>query len=82
MDQPARTQKQLGNELRRQRKKRSLTQAELSRLIDKRQATISHLESEGSGSLDTFFAVLSALDIEIVLRPRSKSERAKIADIF
>jgi HTH-type transcriptional regulator/antitoxin HipB len=82
MDQAARTHKQLAAELRRYRKMHGLTQAQLSRLIDKRQATISHLESEGTGTLETLFAVLSALDLELTLRPRSKSERAKIEEIF
>jgi HTH-type transcriptional regulator / antitoxin HipB len=77
-----RTQKQLGNELRRYRKQRNITQDRLSSLINKRQATISTLESAGSGTLDTLFAVLSALDLELALRPRSKGDRAKLGDIF
>jgi HTH-type transcriptional regulator / antitoxin HipB len=82
MDTASRTHKQLGAELRRYRKKRGLTQAQLSNLTNKRQATISSLESEGSGTLETLFAALSALDLEIVLRPRAKAGRAKIEDIF
>lgn len=77
-----RTQQQLGAELRRHRKKRNLTQADLSRLVNKRQATVSNLESIGSGTLDTLFAVLSALGIELALRPRARRERATIAEIF
>jgi HTH-type transcriptional regulator / antitoxin HipB len=82
MDQSSRTQKQLAAELRRYRKKHGLTQVQLSRLIDKRQATISNLESAGNGTLGTLFAVLSALDLELTLRPRSKGERTKLGDIF
>ncbi|EQD79716.1 transcriptional regulator, XRE family [mine drainage metagenome] len=82
MDTALRTQSQLGTELRRYRKRKTLTQDDLSRLISKRQATISSLESAGSGTLDTLFAVLSALDVELVLRPRTKGDRAKIGDIF
>jgi HTH-type transcriptional regulator / antitoxin HipB len=77
-----RTPKQLGGELRRYRKQRNLTQDRLSRLINKRQATISTLESAGSGTLETLFAVLSALDLEIAIRPRSKGDRTKLGDIF
>ena len=77
-----RTQNQLGAELRRYRKKLNLTQDDLGRRISKRQATISSLESDGSGTLETLFSVLSALDIELVLRPRSKGDRAKLGDIF
>jgi len=82
MHPASRTPKQLGAELRRYRKNRKLTQADLSHQIDKRQATISSLESAGSGTLETLFAVLSALDLELSLRPRSKSESAKLGDIF
>jgi HTH-type transcriptional regulator / antitoxin HipB len=82
MDTALRTQTQLGAELRRYRKKKNLTQDSLRRLIGKRQATISSLESSGNGTLETLFAVLSALDVEFVLRPRSRSGRAKIGDIF
>jgi HTH-type transcriptional regulator/antitoxin HipB len=82
METATRTPKQLGAELRRYRKKRDLTQASLSRLIGKRQATISTLESDGGGTLETLFAVLSALEIELALRPRSKTDRSRIGDIF
>jgi HTH-type transcriptional regulator/antitoxin HipB len=77
-----RTQNQLGAELRRYRKKKNLTQDDLSRLISKRQATISSLESAGSGTLETLFAVLSALDVELVLRSRSRGDRAELGNIF
>lgn len=77
-----RTQNQLGAELRRYRKKLNLTQDDLGRRIGKRQATISSLESDGSGTLETLFSVLSALDVELVLQPRSKGDRAKLGDIF
>jgi len=82
MDAALRTQNQLGAELRRYRKKKNLTQDDLSRLISKRQATISSLESDGRGTLETLFAVLSALDVELVLRSRSRGDRAKIGNIF
>jgi HTH-type transcriptional regulator/antitoxin HipB len=82
MDMALRTQNQLGAELRRYRKKKNLTQDDLSRLISKRQATISSLESDGSGTLETLFAVLSALDVELVLRARSRGDRAKLGNIF
>jgi HTH-type transcriptional regulator/antitoxin HipB len=82
MDAALRTRNQLGAELRRYRKKKNLTQDDLGRLISKRQATISSLESDGGGTLETLFAVLSALDVELVLRPRSRGDRAKIGDIF
>ncbi len=82
MDPASRTPQQLGGELRRYRKKRGLTQAKLSSRIQKRQATISTLESSGNGTLETLFAVLSALDLELSIRPRTKGGRAKLEDIF
>jgi HTH-type transcriptional regulator/antitoxin HipB len=82
MDKALRTQNQLGAELRRYRKKKNLTQDDLGGLISKRQATISSLECEGSGTLETLFAVLSALDVELVLRSRSRGGHAKLANIF
>lgn len=77
-----RTPTQLGSELRRYRKRRHMTQGSLSRAIGKRQATISTLESAGGGTLETLYAVLSALDLEIAIRPRSKGGRVKLGDIF
>jgi HTH-type transcriptional regulator/antitoxin HipB len=82
MDTASRTPQQLGNDLRRYRKRRELTQAQLGSRIGKRQATVSTLERAGNGTLDTLFAVLSALDLEISIRPRSKGARTKLEDIF
>jgi HTH-type transcriptional regulator/antitoxin HipB len=82
MDLASRTSKQLGSELRRYRKKLGLTQAQLSGQINKRQATISTLESVGTGTIETLFSVLSALDLELLVRPRSKGVRTKLGDIF
>jgi len=82
MDPALRTPAQLGAALRRRRKTRGLTQTDLSGRIAKRQATISNLETEGGGTLETLFAVLAALDLELALRPRTKGARARIEDIF
>lgn len=77
-----RTLKQLGAELRRRRKSLGLTQDNISGQTGKRQATLSSLESVGHGTLETLFAVLSALNLELELRPRDKSNRKEIEDIF
>jgi HTH-type transcriptional regulator/antitoxin HipB len=82
MDQPSRTPDQIGAALRRYRRKRNLTQGQLGDLISKRQATISALEAGQGGTLETLLAVLSALDLELVIRPRSKSGPADLDDIF
>ena len=82
MDQASRTLEQLGATLRRFRKQQSLTQGDLGALINKRQATISTLEAGQGGTLETLLAVLSALDLELVVRPRSKGTSAALGDIF
>lgn len=83
MEQATRNQAQLGASLRRTRKAANLTQAQLGDLIQKRQATISNLESaEGGATLETLFSVLTALDLELVVRPRRKSTARAIEDAF
>jgi HTH-type transcriptional regulator/antitoxin HipB len=83
MDQVTRTQSQLGALLRRARKAAGLTQGELGERVSMRQATISNLESpEGGATLDTLFAVLSALDLELVVRPRTKGSAEQLGDLF
>jgi HTH-type transcriptional regulator/antitoxin HipB len=83
MDQIARNQKQLAAAIRRGRRQSGLTQAVLGSRIHKRQATISNLESAGGGTtLETLFAILSALDLELVVRPRTKSSSAQLEDQF
>lgn len=77
-----RTQKQLGAVLRRYRKQQALTQAGLGRLVGSRQATISGLEVEGTGTLETLFTVLAALNLELVVQPRTKADKTQIAEIF
>ena len=83
MDNIARTLKQLGAAVRRNRKQYGLTQAALGGLINKRQATISNLESAESGTtLETLFAVLAALDLELVIRERTKGGATSLGDLF
>ena len=83
MENIARSLKQLGAVVRQTRKQRGLTQASLGSLINKRQATISNLESAESGTtLDTLFAVLSALDLELVVRSRTKGGKEFLGDLF
>jgi HTH-type transcriptional regulator/antitoxin HipB len=82
MHQSCRTPIQLGAALRRYRKTRSMTQGELGAAINKRQATISALESGDGGTLETLLAVLAALELEIVIRPRTKASIADLGDVF
>ncbi len=83
MDHISRNEKQLGAVIRRCRKQSGHTQAQLGAIIGKRQATISDLESGHSGmSLDTVFSILNALELEMVVRPRSKGDVRSFGDLF
>ena len=81
MDRASRTPKQLGAALRRYRKAHGLIQGDLGAKINKRQATISALEA-GEGKPATLLAVLAAIDLELVIRPRTKSNVAGLGEIF
>ena len=78
-----RSEKQLGEALRRVRKQCGLTQAGLGEKTHMRQATISKLEGGSSASrLHTLMASLAALDLELVVRPRSRSASDEIEVLF
>lgn len=82
-DQIARNEKQLGAILRRARKQAGLTQGALGEHVHLRQGTVSRLEAgEPAVQLRTLMAALSALDLELVVRPRSKASAADIEDLF
>jgi len=69
----ARSPKQIGNLIRRARKKRTLSQQELGKKTGLRQETISLVENGNpSAKIETLLAVLSALDLEFQVAPRSK----------
>ncbi len=87
MDSPyqiiARTPKQIGAALRRLRRQRSLTQAELGARMHARQATISKLEAGEPGTqLRMLMDALAALDVELVIRPRSAAPADDIEELF
>ena len=82
-DQIARNEKQLGAILRRARKQAGLTQGSLGNATHLRQGTVSRLEAgEPAVQLRTLMAALSALDLELVVRQRSKSSAVDIEDLF
>jgi HTH-type transcriptional regulator/antitoxin HipB len=82
-EQIARNEKQLGAILRRVRKQADLTQRAIGDHIHLRQGTVSRLEAgEPAVQLRTLMAVLSALDLELAVRPRSKASAAEIEDMF
>jgi len=83
MDQLGRTAAQLGAIVRRQRRRRGLSQGALGSKVQFRQATISNLEAgEPRTQLRTLLDVLAALDLEIVVRPRTKGSTAEIENLF
>lgn len=70
-----RTPQQLGALLRGHRRDKHWTQAEVGDRAGLRQPSISSIESDpGPVSLSRIFAVLSALDLELVVRPRGPSD--------
>ncbi len=79
----ARTAKQLGAIVRRERKFRGLTQASLGARIGLRQATISKLEAGEPGTqLRTLFDALTALNLEITIDERSSGNQSDIENLF
>lgn len=83
MEQIARTSQQLGAAVRRRRKQLELSQGQLGAKINLRQATISKLEAgEPATQLKTLLDALAALDLEILIRPRTKGAAADIEALF
>ena len=82
MDQVARTAKQLANLLRQRRTERGLTQAELASRIALRQSTVSGLETSANVRTATLLSALAALDLEMVIRPRTKTSAKDIEALF
>lgn len=82
MSHLARTPKQIGAIVRRLRKLQQLTQTDLASRTHMRQATISALENGEAGTqIKTLSDVLAALNLEIVIRERSKAP-IDIIDMF
>jgi HTH-type transcriptional regulator/antitoxin HipB len=82
-DSIARNEKQLGAILRRARKQAGLTQGSLGENIHLRQGTVSRLEAgEPAVQIRTLMAALAALDLELVVRPRSKGDATSLEDLF
>lgn len=79
----ARTPKQIGNLIRRTRRKLGLSQTALGDRAGFRQEIISLIETGNPATkLETILAVLAALDLEFHIVPRSKGDGATIEDIF
>ena len=74
MDHIARTPQQLSSVLKSLRQLRQAAQGEVASRVGLRQKTISLIEADVSRtSVGTLFRLLSALDVELVLRDKRKS---------
>jgi HTH-type transcriptional regulator / antitoxin HipB len=82
MDTIARTPLQLGNSIRERRRKLGLTQEQLAEKVGVRQRTISAVESAGAARVDTLLRMLVALDLELLVRPRTRGSASDIEAIF
>jgi HTH-type transcriptional regulator/antitoxin HipB len=83
MSELVRSPKQLGAALRRSRRAQVLTQADLASRAGVRQGTISQVENGlETVKLSTVMDILRALDLEIVIRHRTKGSHSEIEDLF
>lgn len=82
METIARTTVQLANSIREKRRKLGLSQEQLAAQIVVRQRTLSDIENARSARLDTLLRILAVLDLELVVRERTKSSADDIEAIF
>jgi HTH-type transcriptional regulator / antitoxin HipB len=83
MDQITRTPTQLGAVLRRRRQEMGLSQDAFASRTHLRQATISALENSATDArLGTLFEALAILDLELVVRPRTKGTTTEFEKLF
>lgn len=82
METIARTPLQLGNYIRQRRRELGLTQNELAAKMGVRQRTVSNIETSAAARIETVLRTLAALDLELVIRPRTQSSAHDIEKIF
>jgi HTH-type transcriptional regulator/antitoxin HipB len=82
MEAIARTPKQLGNYIRERRRKLGFSQQQLAAKIGIRQRTVSSMETSAAVRLDTVLRAFAALDLELVVRARTKSSAKDIEATF
>ncbi len=79
----ARTPAQIGNAIRRARKKRGWNQTDLGNAAGLRQETISLIESgHAAAKLETILSILSALGLELQISQRTMSSASDIEALF
>ena len=82
VDKIARTPLQIGNSIRERRRELGLSQESLAAKIGVRQRTVSDIENSAAARLDTVLRALAALDLELVIRPRTKGSPQDIERLF
>ena len=83
MQNLAKTPQQMGAILLRKGRKLKRNQGELGEKAGLWQKTISRIENGAPGTkLATLFDLISALDLELIVMPRSKGKVAHLEDVF
>jgi HTH-type transcriptional regulator/antitoxin HipB len=82
METIARTPLQLGNYIRQRRRELGLSQEKLAGKVGVRQRTISDLETSATVRVDTVLRTLAALELELVIRARTKGSPKDIERLF
>ena len=83
MQHITRTPKQIGDAVRRQRRRLGLSQSTIGEQVQMRQATISALETgQGDTQLSTLCDILAALGLELVVRTRTTSSPSDMEELF
>lgn len=78
-----RSSKELGHALRQSRLNGTMTQSDIANRSGTKQNAISRIEGGHMGrTMNLLFKVLALLDLEIVIRPRSKSSTDDIESLF
>ncbi|WP_197493265.1 helix-turn-helix domain-containing protein [Woeseia oceani] len=78
MDYTIHTPRQLGQTLRGQRKSQKLTQKDAAKVVGLLPKTVSKLElAADTATVESLFKLLSALQLELVVRSRSPEVRDK-----
>jgi len=78
MEQLVYSPKSLGVAIKRQRKKKQLTQSHAGEAFKIEQSTVSSIEQGSDGTrLSTLFRLLAALDLEMVIRSKEESKKQK-----
>jgi len=79
----ARSTNDIGNAIRNARRKKKLTQTQLSASSGVWQDTISKIERGiGDPKMETVFALMAALDLELTVAERSQASPDTLEDIF